>query len=63
MKYCKSCGKDIGFTNFNAIVNGHKKEMCKTCFFQHLNPGFEKPAEKLRGNLSYEVISSLFVTD
>ncbi len=63
MKCCQSCGKDIGFTNFTAIVNGHKKVMCKTCFFQHLTPGFEKLADTRVGNLNYEVISSMFITE
>lgn len=63
MQCCHSCGKEIGYTKFTAIVNSHKEEMCKTCFFQHLNLGFEKSADRRGGHLSYEAISSLFITD
>jgi hypothetical protein len=63
MQRCQFCGKEIGYTKFTAIVNSHKEELCKTCFFRHLTLGFEKLPERPGGNLSYEIISSLFVID
>jgi hypothetical protein len=63
MVSCQDCGREIGYTKFTAIVNSHKEEMCKTCFFKHINLGFEKLAGKRGGHLSYEVISSLFITE
>lgn len=63
MKRCQSCGNKRGYTKFSAFVNGHNEELCKTCFFQHINAGSEKLAVKRGGNLSYEVVSSLFAID